>query len=109
MKTTRGQPCVDGTTSEQPRTSCKHFLDFLPSRRHFPCDTTSHRLRMSWVPVILPRSAWEVWLDPEVGTDGLAKLLKPYGAEDLTAEPVSTLVNNVRNDTPACLVQETSA
>ncbi len=55
------------------------------------------------MPVILPRSTWEIWLDQEVEANGLAKLLRPYCGTDLIAEPVSTLVNNVKNDTKDCL------
>ncbi len=61
------------------------------------------------MPVILPRSTWDVWLDAEVEADGLAKLLAPYAGGDMIAEPVSTTVNNVRNDTPACVVPEVVA
>jgi len=60
------------------------------------------------MPVILARSTWDVWLVPEVEADGLAKLLKPYEGADLIAEPVSTQVNNVRNDFASCVAKESS-
>jgi putative SOS response-associated peptidase YedK len=53
------------------------------------------------MPVILPESAWAQWLDPEEhDVEALAKLLVP--AEDglLEAYPVSTEVNNARNNGP---------
>lgn len=50
------------------------------------------------MPVILPPSAWDTWLDREV--DDLAllgKLLVPSAPQIITMHPVSTQVNNVRN------------
>lgn len=51
------------------------------------------------MPVILPASAWDTWLDREVDDlDLLGKLLVPAPASIITMHPVSTEVNNVRND-----------
>ena len=56
------------------------------------------------MPVILPRQAYEQWLDPsEQKSAQLQPLLKPYPAEEMTAYPVSTVVNNPRNDLPECI------
>lgn len=56
------------------------------------------------MPVILPRSAYAAWLDPaEREPRDLQALLAPYPAEEMLAYPVSTLVNNPANDTPACI------
>ncbi|MBN35030.1 MAG: DUF159 family protein [Rhodospirillaceae bacterium] len=56
------------------------------------------------VPVILTADGMERWLrTAEEEADGLADLLKPLPDGELVAEPVSTTVNNVRNDGPACL------
>ena len=53
------------------------------------------------MPVILPESAWEQWLDPEEhDVDALAKLLVPAPGSLLEAYPVSTSVNNARNNGP---------
>jgi putative SOS response-associated peptidase YedK len=53
------------------------------------------------MPVILPESAWEQWLDPdEHDVDALAKLLVPAPDALLEAYPVSTSVNNARNNGP---------
>jgi putative SOS response-associated peptidase YedK len=53
------------------------------------------------MPVILPESAWEQWLDPdEHDVDTLAKLLVPAPEALLEAYPVSTAVNNARNNGP---------
>lgn len=60
------------------------------------------------MPVILPPSAWDQWLDPtNDDTDTLGKLLVPAPAELLVAHPVSTAVNNVRNDTPELIIEAT--
>jgi len=53
------------------------------------------------MPVILPESAWERWLDPdEHDVDTLAELLVPADDALLEAYPVSTEVNNARNNGP---------
>ena len=50
------------------------------------------------MPVILPPSAWDTWLDRELDDlDLLGKLLVPSPPEIITMHPVSTEVNNVRN------------
>jgi putative SOS response-associated peptidase YedK len=56
------------------------------------------------MPVILPPSAWEEWLDPgEQPPDALAPLLTAYPASEMAAYPVSTVVNSPANDTPECI------
>lgn len=56
------------------------------------------------MPVILPPSAWEEWLDPaELKPEALDHLLKAYPASEMAAYPVSTLVNSPANDTPDCI------
>ena len=55
------------------------------------------------MPVILPRAAEATWIDTEqADVDALRTLLAPY-AGDLMLTPVSSLVNNVRNNSPACI------
>ena len=50
------------------------------------------------MPVILPPSAWETWLAPEVDDlELLGSLLVPAPASLIDLYPVSTDVNNVRN------------
>jgi putative SOS response-associated peptidase YedK len=51
------------------------------------------------MPVILPEDRRTRWLDGTLGIEGLV----PYEGRDLNWEPVSPTVNNVRNDSPACL------
>jgi putative SOS response-associated peptidase YedK len=50
------------------------------------------------MPVMLPPSAWETWLDPEQqDIELLGKLLVPAPASLIEFHTVSTEVNNVRN------------
>mgnify|MGYP002150091963 FL=1 len=53
------------------------------------------------MPVILPARAWDEWLDPtNHDVEALGRLLVPAPADLLTMRPVSTEVNNVRNQGP---------
>jgi putative SOS response-associated peptidase YedK len=53
------------------------------------------------MPVILPPEAWDTWLDREVqDLELLGKLLVPAPPALITLRPISTQVNNVRNDGP---------
>lgn len=56
------------------------------------------------MPVILPPEAYDEWLDPAVQDKAkLEPLLVPLTQVEMKIRPVSTLVNNVRNDVPACV------
>jgi len=56
------------------------------------------------MPVILPREAYDRWLDPaEQRSGSFSDLLVPYPAEELAAYPVSTYVNSAGNDSPVCV------
>jgi putative SOS response-associated peptidase YedK len=56
------------------------------------------------MPVILAPASYDQWLDPTFQQiEPLKALLRPYLSEELTAYPVSTLVNNPRHDVPQCL------
>jgi putative SOS response-associated peptidase YedK len=56
------------------------------------------------MPVIVPESAYDLWLDTVVKDPGkLQPLLVPFPAEEMEAYPVSTLVNNPRNDVEECM------
>ena len=55
------------------------------------------------MPVILPRTDFARWLDLEVSdVDVLRSLLRPYPAQEMRAEPVSTWVNDPRHDDARC-------
>jgi putative SOS response-associated peptidase YedK len=56
------------------------------------------------MPAILPDEALDPWLDPERhAREEALKLLAPFPAELLTAHPVSSFVNNPRNQGAACI------
>jgi putative SOS response-associated peptidase YedK len=53
------------------------------------------------MPVLLPREAWDDWLDPAMDDrDYLQSLLAPPPDDVLGMYPISTRVNNVRNQGP---------
>jgi putative SOS response-associated peptidase YedK len=53
------------------------------------------------MPVILPESEWDTWLDAENhDVDALGRLLVPLGSDELERWPVSTLVNKPDNNSP---------
>jgi putative SOS response-associated peptidase YedK len=57
------------------------------------------------MPVIVPEEAWSMWLDPQLGDPAeLQGLFEPSNDVALRIWPVSTLVNNVRNDGPELIV-----
>jgi putative SOS response-associated peptidase YedK len=49
------------------------------------------------MPVILPASAYDRWLDADEPVGDLQSLLKPYPADEMAAYPISAYVNNPRN------------
>ena len=56
------------------------------------------------MPVILPPPAYPLWLQPgDVPSGELTPLLAPYPAEEMVASPISTLVNDPKNDRPEIL------
>ncbi len=56
------------------------------------------------MPVILPESAVDQWLDPrQEDLEALARLLGPAAADVLVATAVSPRVNSIRNVAAACL------
>jgi putative SOS response-associated peptidase YedK len=51
------------------------------------------------MPVIVPADKYEVWLDPDVRDFGAIKdILKPYDATQMRRYPVSTKMNNSKNE-----------
>lgn len=56
------------------------------------------------MPVILPESAYDLWLDPDTTEpEVLNGLLVPYPTESMTAHPVSSTVNSPRNEGADCI------
>lgn len=52
-----------------------------------------HRL-----PLVVPESAYDCWLDPDAPARDVAELLAPWSPDGWEAYPVSRRVNNPRND-----------
>lgn len=58
------------------------------------------------MPVILPEESYDAWLDPKQSdADELQSLLVQYPSNEMTFYPISTLVNNPRNNSPDCIKQ----
>ncbi len=56
------------------------------------------------MPVILQTHAFETWLDSSIQNPQLlSSFLQPYPPEEMEAFPVSTIVNNPKNDSEACI------
>ena len=56
------------------------------------------------MPVFLSRADWDLWLDPDCqDAQRVERLLRPAASELLEAIPVSTHVNNPRNEGPRCI------
>lgn len=59
------------------------------------------------MPMLVERDRWADWLDPGLtSTDDARALLVPAAPGRLTAYPVSTAVNNVRNNGPELLARQ---
>lgn len=56
------------------------------------------------MPMTIPAAQWSAWLDPAVGSAMAQELMVPADADALEAFPVSTRVNNVRNNGPDLIV-----
>jgi putative SOS response-associated peptidase YedK len=58
------------------------------------------------MPVILPPDSYALWLDPAVQEpERLQPLLCPFPSNEMTAYPVSTVVNNPRNEQAECVAR----
>jgi putative SOS response-associated peptidase YedK len=56
------------------------------------------------MPVILDPAAFTQWLDPgQHKPEALLGLLRPFPSDAMTAIPISTFVNNARNEGPECV------
>jgi putative SOS response-associated peptidase YedK len=60
------------------------------------------------MPVILEPRDYALWLNPTYGDQGvLQEMLRPYSPEQMATVPVSTFVNNARNEGEECLASPT--
>ncbi len=56
------------------------------------------------MPVILPPTAYDLWLDPDTDEpEVLNGLLVPYPAQEMVIRPVTRFVNSVRNEGAECI------
>jgi putative SOS response-associated peptidase YedK len=55
------------------------------------------------MPVIIAAEDYSMWLDPGPQPQDALHLMRPYPAGEMEAYPVSTAVNNPRNDAAACV------
>lgn len=58
------------------------------------------------MPVILEPQGEKKWLDPKAKIEDVEKIMKPFPTQKMEAYPISTLVNNPRNDVPEALVRK---
>lgn len=59
------------------------------------------------MPVILPREAWSLWLDPDVHDPALLQpLLRPLADAELVATRVSRHVNSAGHEGPGCIAPD---
>ena len=82
--------------------------DDAPRVRTFTIITTSANELLQPIhermPVVLPESEWDRWLDPEFqDVDALQQLLVPAPNDEFETWPVSMLVNKADNDGPELL------
>ncbi len=61
------------------------------------------------MPVILGPAHYASWLDPQNNGKPLSDLLGPFPTDEMTAYPVSKLVNDVHNDVPECIDKMTGS
>lgn len=55
------------------------------------------------MPLILREADFAAWLDGSTGQRAVDALLRPYAAAEMECYPVSTAVNNVRNERAECV------
>lgn len=56
------------------------------------------------MPMTIPAAQWEAWLDPTIGAEMAQGFMVPAESDTLEAFPVSTRVNNVRNNGPDLVI-----
>ncbi len=84
-------------TWQSPDGSTVHTFALITTAPNALMETIHPRM-----PVILPVDAHAQWLDPRPQkASALQALLRPYPAEEMSAFPVSSLVNNPANDQPS--------
>ena len=76
-----------------------HTCTILTTAANATVAQVHHRM-----PVVLSPESFDAWLDaPRTPVDAVSSLMAPCLDRSLHAYPVSTLVNNARNDEPRCI------
>ena len=55
------------------------------------------------MPVIMPETAYGLWLDSAGNGHSFQEYLRPYSPFKMTAYPVSSMVNDVKNEGEGCV------
>ena len=55
------------------------------------------------MPVILPKDCYGLWLDPVREVFSFPEYMRPYDPFKMTAYPVSSMVNDVKNEGESCI------
>jgi len=55
------------------------------------------------MPVVLTQETEKKWLNNYSEEEELLEIIKPFSANEMLSYPVSTLVNSVKNDSPALI------
>jgi putative SOS response-associated peptidase YedK len=86
-------------TYKRPDDSILSSCTLITTTANELVSTVHHRM-----PVILPPSAWDQWLNPEIDDPAVLKpLLAPYPAADMNAHPVGHDVGDVRCKERRCI------
>jgi len=60
------------------------------------------------MPIVLPSSAYDAWLDPALDTEAVHALLEHPAGADWVRDAVSTWVNHADHDDPQCIAPATA-
>ena len=95
-----GRPCAFGGLREEWRDGERLVESFciVTTRPNELCASVHDRM-----PLILRDEDFAVWLDATATRRVVDALLRPYAAAEIECYPVSTAVNNVRNERAECV------
>jgi putative SOS response-associated peptidase YedK len=100
LRLREGAPFTFGGLWEEWRGDERMVESFciVTTRPNELCATVHDRM-----PLILREEDFAAWLDVKAAQHAVDTLLRPYAAAEMECVPVSTAVNNARNETPACM------
>jgi putative SOS response-associated peptidase YedK len=101
-KSERAPRSASGEASPKPCPICGEPFESSTILTTTP--NAAHQLPHDRMPVILPSSAYSLWLDPAMrDVEPIQALLTPYPADAMIAYPVRPRVNNPAYDAPECI------